>query len=401
MKIRRLSALLLIALGSRGAMACLNDRDSDTLANQGKQLPDVVRVISGRFERNPPLYYQMRIARVAGELKLHPERLALYDDIAVANDRLGRDDAAIAWMNRKKARLAKSSTRSAADTEALYRYYANNGTFWAHRWLHAGANRAKIGEIKTARNLIAQAIQIKPNAHFGREKYQLMTMDWIIDPRTKDYDGKPQIVSLDERISPMFTYNNDSQATGLSGLIVLGNAWESVDIFHALSEALRTSGKSTLQYLAILRCRELIKNGKKSLRPDSAKGAALQEQLSISGAYFSYVGSGLQVNVQNQAAIETVYKRLRSEAEAWQTRRTSYMMARLKTGKHPDTDKTFWRDWHDTKPPSLDVAWYSEREAKRRNNPLKKASAWFFTFVPLSLVLAGTLLLLRRKRLRS
>ncbi len=115
MRQKWLWAALLIAGGVRPSSACLNDRDSDTLANQGKQLPDVVRVISGRFERNPPLYYQMRIARVAKELKLHSELLALYDDIAVANDRLGRDDEAIAWMTRKKARLAQSSTQSPAN----------------------------------------------------------------------------------------------------------------------------------------------------------------------------------------------------------------------------------------------------------------------------------------------
>ena len=37
---------------------------------------------------------------------------------------------------------------------------------------------------------------------------------------------------------------------GLSGLIVLGNAWESVDIFHALSYALQIDGRSSLAQLA-------------------------------------------------------------------------------------------------------------------------------------------------------
>ena len=132
-----LVVLTLVALTTRGALSCINDRDSDTLAAEGKQLPDVVRVISGRFERNPPLYFQMRIARVQKELQLYPERLPLYDDIAVAFDRLGRGDEAIAWMNRKKAQLAKlqlaSSTRLNAKSpilkEATYRYFANDGTF--------------------------------------------------------------------------------------------------------------------------------------------------------------------------------------------------------------------------------------------------------------------------------
>lgn len=133
MKIRNCAALLLLVFSSRAAFGCINDRDSDTLAQQGQQLPDVVRVITGRFERNPPLYFQMRIARVTKELQKTPANLPLYDDIAVAYDRLGKDDDAISWMNRKKLQLTKSSTRTNAKSpafkEATYRYYANNGTF--------------------------------------------------------------------------------------------------------------------------------------------------------------------------------------------------------------------------------------------------------------------------------
>ena len=404
--------LIALTLTSRGAFACINDRDSDTLAIQGQQLPDVVRVISGRFERNPPLYFQMRIARVAAELQKHPERLALYDDIAVAHDRLGQQNQAIAWMNRKRAQMAQSSTRSSADDkEALYRFYANNGTFWAHRWLQSGANRSRIGEMKTARDMIAQAIKIKPNAHFGREKYQLMTMNWILNPRVKGSDGKFFTPPLSEYFFHHQTFKTSSQPeriSGLSGIIVLGNAWESVDIFESLSRALANDKKSTLQYLAILRCRELIDAGKKSLHSNGKTGFALQQHLridaqSLDSAKGLVTGTnldGLMVNEQNQAAIETVYKRLRAEAENWQNTRTSYMMSRLKTGRHPDTDKTFWNEWRDSSPPSLDVAWYSERAAQAENREKKNVAGLFLAFVPLFLVLAGTLIFVRRKRLR-
>ena len=65
---------------------------------------------------------------------------------------------------------------------------------------------------------------------------------------------------------------------------MLGNAWESVDIFHALNVALqrdslgyergREGGRNTLAYLAWLRCRELIDAGKGSMLPDAPKGEA-------------------------------------------------------------------------------------------------------------------------------
>src|SRR5438105_1575377 len=77
------------------ASACIWDRD--TLATEVSGIMDTVRVITGRFERNPPLYYEMRLKRVAAEVVASPDKLELYDDAGVACDRLGRDDEALHW----------------------------------------------------------------------------------------------------------------------------------------------------------------------------------------------------------------------------------------------------------------------------------------------------------------
>ena len=45
------------------ARACIWDRD--TLRFETLALPGVVEIITGRIERYPPLYYEMRLARVA------------------------------------------------------------------------------------------------------------------------------------------------------------------------------------------------------------------------------------------------------------------------------------------------------------------------------------------------
>ena len=81
----------------------------------------------------------------------------------------------------------------------------------------------------------------------------------------------------------------DDAVRGLAGLIVLGNAWESVDVFHALIAALQTDtlgfardrdgGRNTLAHFAWLRCRELIDAGKNSMLPDAPKGEALKGML--------------------------------------------------------------------------------------------------------------------------
>ncbi|HEX8833759.1 MAG TPA: hypothetical protein VF719_06140 [Abditibacteriaceae bacterium] len=418
-------------LGAQTASrACLNDIDSDTLANQAKGLPDVVRVITGRFERNPPLFYQMRVARVQNELKANPSRLPLYDDIAVALDRLGRDDEAIAWMKWKKAQLDKANRSNGAARkevkEQLYRYYANQGTFIAHRWLRAGASRAKLAEMKQARDYIAEAIRLKPNAHFGLEKYQLMAMEWILAPHGSavEKSGYHDNFSLSSYLWYEFddpasgTYYKRADRTtyqppdkrkveGLSGLIVLGNAWESIDIFDALAQALDTleiksrNGQGftvnkavTLQCLANLRIQELIKKGRRPLFATTATQEKLLLQWGRCNGLYR----------ENAQAVESLYHRLRQEAEEWQTRRTAFMTARLKTGRHPDTDPKFWNGWIDNAPPSLETRehWITYSDLERENNKLVKQRVfWLKAFVGGALLLLTaliTLLVLRRKR---
>ena len=394
MRLIGILALLSVLTFQLASQACLNDIDSDTLANQAKGLPDVVQVITGRFARNPPIFYEMRIARVQKELRLNPSRLPLYDDIGVALDRVGRDDEAIAWMKQKKAQLDKLSgsnpTSKQVVHEQLYRYHANLGTFIAHRWLRAGAERTRLAEVKTARSLIAQAIHLKPDAHFGREKYQLMAMEWILAPHGTPLEksGYHLYYSLASYMWGGFVYGDgglskgvDSsddkrggkgKIEGLSGLIVLGNAWESVDIYDALGQALGSydtqpvndkkfsvTNAVTLQCLAKLRCQELIEQSRRPLFATAATQAELIPQWAQCSSSCIYP--------KNIRIIEGVYRRLRKEAEQWQARRAMYMMVRLKAGRHPDTDPRFWSGWTNGAPPSLNTGehWQTFEDEKR------------------------------------
>ncbi len=353
------------------ARACLNDRDSDSLAEEAQGLPDVVQVITGRFPRNPPLFYQMRIARVQQELKKNPRNFPLYDDIAVAYDRLGNDNEAIRWIETKRKWLPPFNANNATLKEDWYRYYANAGTFQAHRWLRSGADRNKISEVVTARDEIARAMQIKPNAHFGREKYQLAAMEWMIylvkSPNDNDYHHKITFVTDKDFDKPR------PAIEGLSGLVVLGNAWESIDIFNALRLELSSDQKSTLALLAQLRCEELIKNGKTSL----------------STAYDDSPASQLALIQQRRSVslppvfpkdIAKAFHALRAEAESWQNARTNYMMIRLQQGRHPDTDKTFWNEYSNSAPPSLEQ--FTPESKWRRYYTAHSFSIWstIFTF---------------------
>src|SRR5258706_14696864 len=97
---RHLTLCIAVLLSIQLSAACLNDRDS--LAAEVARKPDWIWVIVGRFERNPPEFYQARIKRVEAELKGDPEKLNLYDDISVAYDRIHQDDKALIWIERKR-----------------------------------------------------------------------------------------------------------------------------------------------------------------------------------------------------------------------------------------------------------------------------------------------------------
>jgi hypothetical protein len=321
------------------ALAC--HWDIDTLANEAKGLPDVIQVVTGRFERNPPLYYEIRLKRVATELSKDPSLLGNYDDAGVACDCLNRGDEAIAWMQRKRARLEQASKRAAEVKEQWYRYYANLGTFRAHRWLRAGADRKHIAEMKQARDEIAKAIEINPNAHFGREKVQLAFMEWLIAPGKSGSGPSDEILALVRK-----PWDPEQTRKGLCGLIVLGSAWESLDAFLMLTDH-QIVKEPLVQYFAALRCKELMNMGRQSLHAERFTNSQLS---GLINPQHLDIADGISVEIEEQ------YRQLRLEAEAWQVRRTDYMVTRLKAGRHPDTDPSFWKEWQETPPPSLEVS---------------------------------------------
>jgi hypothetical protein len=365
---RTLTALVLLHGLPLSVAACLWDRD--TPADEAKGMPGVVAVLTGRFPRNPPLYYEMRLARVTAGLENHPEDLAAYDDAGVACDRLGRGDEAIAWMEKKRAQLDQLDDSLPEVKEQRYRYHANLGTFLVHRWARQGADRAKIDEVKAARDEIARALAINPNAHFGREKYQLRAVEWIVTPpAVRPGRSLPNSLGIDGQ-SAIPPKEADEAVRGLAGLVVLGNAWESVDVFHALVVALDhdsvgfrdgwDGGRNSLSHLAWLRCCELIDTGKTSMLPDAPKGEKLKTML----FHAEWVpGDG----------IDAVFAKIRAEADAWHAARTAFMMSRLKEGRHPDTDPRFWQGYTERTAPGLPstspqygfTAWPESRQRTR------------------------------------
>ena len=322
------------------AVACRWDRD--TLVNEATKMPDVIETAVGRFPRNPPLFYQMRIQRETAGIAKDPTKLELYDDVAVAYDVLGDDDQAISWIEKKHRQMGDLSRATTGRvnldsfSEAAYRYYANAGTFWVHRWMKRGAKEGDLSQAEHARDLIAAAIKINPNAHFGREVVQLAVIEWLI--QVQSGDGTMSLgdyLYFEVRNIPGKRQENlNKWVKGAVGLIVLGNAWESPDMFGALAKLVdeaRYTGLSKIGIFVRQRQLELLHQGHKPLW--SPKGG----DSDVSGHY----GDG--------SRIVSEFHRLREEADSWQKDRTDFMMVRLKAGRHPDTDPYFW-DGYVSKP---------------------------------------------------
>ena len=100
-----------------------------------------------------------------------------------------------------------------------------------------------------------------------------------------------RIIALPEytsgRLPPLLDFDDPTNRTvaavrALAGLIVLGNEWESVDLFNTLAQALEHDDpRSPVALMARLRCHELIDDGRRSLvpgAPTEARGARARDR---------------------------------------------------------------------------------------------------------------------------
>ncbi|MEL7532750.1 MAG: hypothetical protein AAFN10_15635, partial [Bacteroidota bacterium] len=147
--------IFLILLGLI-SMACL--WDDDTVEMEFQQFPGTIELISGHILRHSPEFYYWRIKDREQKLK-NADSLVWYDDMAVAYSKLGQDKKAIEIAT---IQLEKSPQR--------YETLANLGTFYIHD-----------GQYRQGLAFLEEAIKINPEAHFGREKYQIALVKYLIE----------------------------------------------------------------------------------------------------------------------------------------------------------------------------------------------------------------------------
>ncbi len=150
-----LRSICIVALLASSAAACL--WDADTLQMERLRFPGVLEIITGKFVRHSNAYYEWRIKDRLKKLEAKPNDPALIDDLAVGYDKLGRYDEGIAVLEKSLA----------ADPDR-YETLANLATLLFHA-----------GRLDESKQKVERALEINPNAHFGREKYQLLLTEYV------------------------------------------------------------------------------------------------------------------------------------------------------------------------------------------------------------------------------
>ncbi len=150
-----IAALGLSLLLATSAFACL--WDSDTLQMERLRFPGVLEIITGKFVRHSKAYYEWRIDDRQKKLETKPNDPALIDDLAVAYAKLGRPEEGILPLE-----------EVLKDHPDRYETLSNLGTllFFA-------------GRLDDSKSYIRRALEINPDAHFGREKYQLLLTEYF------------------------------------------------------------------------------------------------------------------------------------------------------------------------------------------------------------------------------
>ena len=152
----RLVAAFVAVLVPSVAAACM--WDYDTIKRERTRFPGTLELITGKFLRHSPEFYEWRVADRTRRLAADPTNVALLDDLAVAYDKTGRHDLAI-----------ETARRTELLRPGRYETAANLGTFHFHA-----------GQFDQGLPHIGRALGINPDAHFGRERVQMRLVDYVV-----------------------------------------------------------------------------------------------------------------------------------------------------------------------------------------------------------------------------
>jgi hypothetical protein len=350
------------------ARGCVNDLDTYKEQLKGS---DPAAVLMGFFPRYPPEYYKARIKRLTGVADKGNLGIQDYDNLAAAYDRIGESGKAIVWMERKAKALSALPPDKQPDIGPIvppgnltnrqymeYTTHANWGTFIIHKWLQDGRPKARVADIQASLNHLKKAVEINPDAHAGREWAQIDIISWI-DRETKSPTGQ----------YPLFARPHNEVVEGLIGLIELGNAWNSLDVFQMI--ALLEAKRFPLGLIAETKLEEFYGKDAKTL----FQMAAVQKLEKSANP------SKDSPKFDRKNTMRGIYLGMASVEEA-QRARSEFVVGQIAKGHHPDTHKRFWDGAPEYNPPVL---------ARSLKNPAKRAMHNVTTFGAVAVILGGIL----------
>lgn len=308
-------AFVVLLLLATSARACL--WDYDTLNDERRGLPGIAEIIAGQWERHGEAFYRHRIAAMQKSLAEQSDDWTAWDNLSVAHEKVGEIDQAIRVSLDKEAR-----------SPGQYTTAANLGTFYLHQ-----------GDLARGMEHIRRALHINPDAHFGREKYQLQVAEYLKDPPPADADGacgsfvvpmlemtsattRPAPATVEQRMTlarrgrPTAERRAeiDKAIQGVVGMIRFGTG-VSPHLYYALGDLLSARGDTHLAHRAYLRAIELNHPNPKEVRAAAVAAAA---------------------RLEHPGDLKADFAAARRDADAWVAAYQQHEQSLLAAGRDPE-----------------------------------------------------------------
>lgn len=323
---KNLASLILIALLPSHVHAC--GWDDDTLSAEAKGLPQLVDAIVGRIPIYPQEYYQFRIDRSSKIVLSNPGNFEELDNLIVAYDKLGNSQKSFYYCALKKKALEKTPNK-----EHEYRYYANLGTVEAHTWVR-NKNFSDKKLLDQAISNLKRCVAINPDAHFGREIVQIELLERMRSaPKPKEFIPseyaqelpKPPSDEHEKWVQFMDKVGIEKVQKGIIGIMSLGSGPDNPDLVNALIATIRRQD-GVLRELALHRLHDLWRT----------------KPLLTSIGYEEQSGHPM-----DRDTVAQQYQALVKNTDEYRKAIDSYIIQKIKLGKHPDVDAHFWDDWQE------------------------------------------------------
>jgi tetratricopeptide (TPR) repeat protein len=232
-------------VAAAASLACLWDKD--TLREESLKQKDVAALVNGDLGKHSDAFYAAKVTYTQALVDKGTAPKERYDDLAVALARTGKLDEAIAVLAAKEKKFPGEYT-----TEA------NLGTFLAMK-----------GDLDGAIAHLEAGIKINPDAHFGREKYQVQLL--------RDAKAAKAAAAKPDKCANLFGVSTDGEdamwvmkpgdvighdkmtlppkdaVVAMAGLIRFGTADQSPVVWFNLGVALAYQGHKQLAVRALRR----------------------------------------------------------------------------------------------------------------------------------------------------